>query len=196
MLGLQKGSMSTGKIDRHNPVLVQHTLGSKAYTTRLRLDEAQRATGVSRYYTKGSNQHKHTRNGRHQHRVPHIRSEDRHLLFPQHSIEVMKKKMARFPMRQELQGVAQKNNKTIEHDVMLHIMSNYSHQMIAAAYAGFGSIDMYIPRSSGLFPSYNHTEVVRLIMNELRSRQFSVTYNDNKSAGGDPEIVIAEWTAS
>ena len=93
-------------------------------------------------------------------------------------------------MREELQRVAQKNGRSIENDVMVHIMSNYSQQMIGAAYAGYASIDMYVPKSSVLFPSYNHSEVLRLVANELKSRQFMVYYDPII----DDEVLIAQWS--
>ena len=72
---------------------------------------------------------------------------------------------------------------------MMHVLANYSEQMIAAAYGGFGSIDIYVPKTSMHFPSYDHDKVIRLVMNELRVRQFSIFYNP----AVDSEIIVAGW---
>ena len=166
---------------QHDPAVISHIHGSSSHATRLRLDEEYRAKGALDRFR---DPNEPMPNG-----DPYIRPEDVHTMHPSHSMVSVQRRMSRFPMRAELQRVAQLNSKTVEHDMMIHVLANYSEQMIAAAYGGFGSIDIYVPKTSIHFPSYNHSEVIRLVMNELRVRQFSIFYNPVN----DPEIIVAGW---
>jgi len=166
---------------QHDPAVISHIHGSSGHATRLRLDEEYRAKGALDRFRDPDEP---LPNG-----DPYVRPEDVHTMHPSHSLVSIQRRMSRFPMREELQRAAQLNSKTIEHDMMMHVLANYSEQMIAAAYGGFGSIDIYVPKTSMHFPSYDHDKVIRLVMNELRVRQFSIFYNP----AVDSEIIVAGW---